>query len=218
MCGFTTRRRIRSGFSPETFTKDNIVYQIGVAPVRLDILTHITGVRFADAWPNRMKSTFLGVPIYFISLNDLISNKQAAGRNTDCEHLEYIRKASEYRSRYGRALAKGPERNVIGTALISKCMAIDLARWNIRVNAVAPGCILTSASLREIARLGIGFEQWRDRRAATPQNNVSSKPAATRTTPPRVRPESASTAYSSGPWSACAPARFAHRASAKTNG
>ena len=46
---------------------------------------------------------------------------------------------------------------------MTKCMALDLAPHKIRVNSVCPGCILTSASYREIARLGLTFEQWRDR-------------------------------------------------------
>ena len=45
---------------------------------------------------------------------------------------------------------------------MTKCMALDLAPHKIRVNSVCPGCILTSASYREIARLGVTFEQWRD--------------------------------------------------------
>ena len=49
--------------------------------------------------------------------------------------------------------------------MMTKCMALDLAPWNIRVNAICPGCILTSASLREIERLGLTFEQWRDEMA-----------------------------------------------------
>lgn len=48
---------------------------------------------------------------------------------------------------------------------MTKCMALDLAPWNIRVNAICPGCIVTTASFREIERMGITFEQWRDQMA-----------------------------------------------------
>lgn len=64
------------GLTPETFTKDRVVYQIGVAPVRIDISTHIDGVEFDAAWGSRVEGTFFGVPVHFISLNDLIANKQ----------------------------------------------------------------------------------------------------------------------------------------------
>src|SRR5580704_2089397 len=46
---------------------------------------------------------------------------------------------------------------------MTKCMALDLAPYKIRVNSVCPGCILTSASYREIERLGLSFEQWCDK-------------------------------------------------------
>jgi hypothetical protein len=75
------------GITPETFTEKQIVYQIGIAPVRIDILTQITAVEFADAWKNRVPSTFFGVPVHFISQADLKSNKRALGRSSDSADL-----------------------------------------------------------------------------------------------------------------------------------
>ena len=80
------------GVTPDTFTKPDIVYQIGVAPVRIDILSRITGVDFSDAWRNRVASTFFGVPVFLISLDDLVANKRAAGRSPDLDDLERLRK------------------------------------------------------------------------------------------------------------------------------
>jgi hypothetical protein len=78
--------------TPETFSKESVVYQMGVAPVRIDILTRITGIQFTDAWRRRVKSTIFDVPVQFISLDDLIANKQAVGRSADLEHLKYMKK------------------------------------------------------------------------------------------------------------------------------
>ena len=65
-----------------------MVYQIGIAPVRIDILTEITGVKFPDAWRKRVASTFFGVPVHFISLDDLVANKRALGRSSDLKDLK----------------------------------------------------------------------------------------------------------------------------------
>ena len=72
----------------ETFTDKQVVYQIGIAPVRIDILTEITGVRFPEAWRKKVAGTFFGVPVHFISLDDLVANKQALGRSSDLEDLK----------------------------------------------------------------------------------------------------------------------------------
>jgi predicted nucleotidyltransferase len=76
------------GITAETFTEKQVVYQIGVAPVRIDILTGITGVEFPDAWRKRVASTFFGLPVHFISLDDLVTNKQALGRSSDLKDLK----------------------------------------------------------------------------------------------------------------------------------
>ena len=75
------------GISSETFTEKQVVYQIGVAPVRIDILTAITGVEFPQAWGRRIASTFFGVPVHFISLDDLMTNKKALGRASDLKDI-----------------------------------------------------------------------------------------------------------------------------------
>lgn len=76
------------GITPETFTGKQVVYQIGVAPVRIDILTGITAVEFTESWKNSVASTFFGVPVHFISFDDLVTNKKALGRSSDLEDLK----------------------------------------------------------------------------------------------------------------------------------
>jgi hypothetical protein len=65
------------------FAKDGSIYQIGRPPARVDVITAVEGVRFADAWPNRVASNFDGVPATVISRQDLITNKRALGRPQD---------------------------------------------------------------------------------------------------------------------------------------
>ena len=77
----------RDKLSAETFTDKQVVYQIGIAPVRIGILTDVTGVKFPDAWRKRVASTFFGIPVHFISLDDLVANKQALGRSSDLKDL-----------------------------------------------------------------------------------------------------------------------------------
>lgn len=79
---------VHDGISAQTFSGQQVVYQIGVAPVRIDILTEVTGVEFADAWPRRVASTLFGIPVHFISFEDLVTNKRALGRSSDLEDLE----------------------------------------------------------------------------------------------------------------------------------
>ena len=82
----------------ETFTDKQLVYQIGIAPVRVDILTEITAVQFPDAWRKRVASTFFGVPVHFISLDDLVTNKQSLGRSGDLKDLKQSPKSENRES------------------------------------------------------------------------------------------------------------------------
>ena len=73
----------RSRLTPASFTKPDIVYQLGLPPNRIDILTTIDGVAFADAWAERVMSTVDGVTFPMISKHHLLVNKRATGRPQD---------------------------------------------------------------------------------------------------------------------------------------
>jgi hypothetical protein len=65
------------------FITPNMVFQIGVAPARIDILTGIDGVRFEEAWKDRTEIEIEGVRIKIIGRAHLIINKKAVGRPQD---------------------------------------------------------------------------------------------------------------------------------------
>jgi hypothetical protein len=67
-----------------------IIFQIGVAPIRIDVITAIDGVEFPEAWANRMSTKFDDQPASVLSKEDLIRNKRAAGRTQDLADLERL--------------------------------------------------------------------------------------------------------------------------------
>jgi hypothetical protein len=66
-----------------TFTTPGVVFQIGVAPRRIDIITTISGVGFREAYEQSQVVEIDGMPISILSLGDLIRNKRATGRDKD---------------------------------------------------------------------------------------------------------------------------------------
>jgi hypothetical protein len=56
---------------------------MGIPPVRVDILMGIPGAKFEDCWQRRKEVDFDGLPVSFISKNDLIAAKRASGRPQD---------------------------------------------------------------------------------------------------------------------------------------
>jgi hypothetical protein len=72
-----------AGIEAQEFSKPDIVYQLGVPPSRIDILTSVTGVEFSNAWPRRKTASFDDVLASFIDIEDLLTNKRATGRDTD---------------------------------------------------------------------------------------------------------------------------------------
>ena len=63
--------------------------------MRIDVLSRIAGVSFDDAWSRRQESRFGAFKASFIGLDDLITNKQAAGRSSDLVDVERLKLALE---------------------------------------------------------------------------------------------------------------------------
>jgi len=76
----------------ESFTDPELIYQIGIAPNRIDIIMEIAGVEFSDAWKNRVDSTYDNVPIHILGKSDLIKAKKATGRPQDLIDIERLEK------------------------------------------------------------------------------------------------------------------------------
>ena len=71
------------GMTEKDFAEDGYFYQMGIPPVRVDILMGIPGIQFDEAWERRNQVIFDQLPVNFISRDDLITAKRAAGRPQD---------------------------------------------------------------------------------------------------------------------------------------
>ena len=84
------------GFTLSSLTWEDLampgrVVQLGYPPLRIDIMTAINKVVFADAWSRKVQSRYGKQEAYFISREDLIAKKQASGRKQDLLDLESLR-------------------------------------------------------------------------------------------------------------------------------
>lgn len=71
------------GLTPKDFSEEGYFFQMGVPPVRVDVLMGIPGVRFEECWNRRVDVDFEGLRVSFISKADLIAAKRASGRPQD---------------------------------------------------------------------------------------------------------------------------------------
>lgn len=67
----------------DDFAKEDVVYQIGLPPRRIDLLTSISGVSFDEAWASRVALEIDGREIAFLGKTALLRNKHASGRDKD---------------------------------------------------------------------------------------------------------------------------------------
>lgn len=84
-----------SDVSEQDLVEPDIVFQIGVAPRRIDILTTIDGVTFGEAWAARDVVEVEGIGVPVISRAHLAKNKEATGRPQDLGDAAWLRGASD---------------------------------------------------------------------------------------------------------------------------
>ncbi|GAA4311801.1 nucleotidyltransferase [Nibribacter koreensis] len=78
------------GLQKQDFLEPEAVVQLGYPPVRIDILTYIDGVTFAECYPQKVVLDIEGLSVNFISLPDLLKNKKSSGRTRDLNDLENL--------------------------------------------------------------------------------------------------------------------------------
>jgi hypothetical protein len=81
--------------TPHDFTDSTMVYQIGIAPNRIDILMGVEGVEFENAWKNKVGSAYDGIPIHILGRSDLIKAKQTTKRPQDLLDLERLKQSDD---------------------------------------------------------------------------------------------------------------------------
>ncbi len=75
----------------ELFLKPDQIVRFGNPPLRLEILTTISGVQFSTCYKRRNQTTIDGVAVSLIGLNELKKNKRASGRPKDADDLRHLR-------------------------------------------------------------------------------------------------------------------------------
>lgn len=85
------------GYTVEDFTDPRWIIQLGVAPVRIDLLSAMPGCpSFEAVWKTRVEARFGAVKANYLSLDDLIRAKEAAGRAQDRADVRVLRRAKRH--------------------------------------------------------------------------------------------------------------------------
>jgi hypothetical protein len=78
------------GLTAADFERPNQVVQLGVPPVRVDIITSITGVSWEEACSKWVEGKYGDIPVHYIGRDDFIANKRATNRKKDLADLEAL--------------------------------------------------------------------------------------------------------------------------------
>ena len=78
------------GLTAADFVRLDQVVQLGVPPVRIDIITSLTGISWEEAFAGRVAGRYGDIPVYYIGREHFIVNKRATGRKRDLADLEAL--------------------------------------------------------------------------------------------------------------------------------
>ena len=74
----------------DDFQNPNKVVQLGVPPVRIDLITSLSGVTWEEAEASKEAGEFGDIPVHYIGKTQYIANKRAAGRKKDLADVEAL--------------------------------------------------------------------------------------------------------------------------------
>ena len=94
------------GMTKDDFAHEGYFYQMGIPPVRVDILMSIKGLTFKEAWARRVEVDFDGILAPFISKQDLITTKRASGRPQDLIDVELLSQSKDLHKEEGSGAAQ----------------------------------------------------------------------------------------------------------------
>jgi hypothetical protein len=79
----------------DDLTGDDTVFQIGLPPSRIDILTGVSGVTFAEAWPGRIEIEIGDLKVPVIGRAEFVRNKRSTGRPRDLADIAMLDEAAK---------------------------------------------------------------------------------------------------------------------------
>ncbi len=94
----------------ENLLDPEVIVQLGVAPVRVDLLPRLFTATFAQAWKRRVQASFGKTPANFLSLSDLVAEKRHFARAQDLADLEALERAQRHRKKRARSTPRARSR------------------------------------------------------------------------------------------------------------
>jgi len=79
-----------AGLTSKDFAEDGFFFQMGVPPIRVDVIMGVPGIDFDECWDRRVEVDFEGLKVIFISKRDLIVSKRTAGRPQDLLDVDLL--------------------------------------------------------------------------------------------------------------------------------